>query len=126
MARTYRARNVKERVQQTVAWCREHSPTALPVVVRWQPSLPCRSYAETTRDSRRFYVTLSFSRLRGSWVLANDTVLHEWAHCATWLDHRPGHPPEFWAEYGRLYALWCDGDGADEAKLYPIRRVRIR
>jgi len=128
LAKTHRAKNVKERVQQTVQWCRDESPTQYPVHVRWVPELTCKSQATSVRRGRRFNIELSWKRLRGSWSLSNDAVMHEWAHCAVWQEHRDlgDHPPEFWIEYGRLYGLWFDEGGAEDSRDLPVRRVRIR
>lgn len=115
-------------MQQTVAWCRATSPTQYPVRVRWLPELECKSQATCAKRGRRFDIELSWKRLRGSWSLANDCLIHEWAHAATWQEHRDlgDHPPEFWIEYGRLYVEWVELDGAKDAHDYPFRRVRIR
>lgn len=96
--------------------------------VTWIPELPCGSQASASRIGRKFDVELSWRRLRGSWALCNDAIIHEWAHCATWQEHRDlgDHPPEFWIEYGRLYVLWFEEGGCEEAKSYDFRKVRIR
>lgn len=128
MARTYRASNIKERAQQTVAWCRENAPTQYPVTVRWKPELESKAYAEASKVGRRFYIDLSWKRLRNSYSLTNETIIHEWSHCSVWMDHRdePIHDPIFALEFGRLYSLWFDGDGCDESTMYEFKKVRLR
>ena len=130
MAKTYKASNIKERAQQTAAWCRDNSPTQYPVVVRWKPELKSKAYAEASKVGRKFYIDLSWKRLRNSYGVMNETIIHEWSHCSVWLEHRdifnPVHDPIFSLEFGRLYSLWNDGDGFDESKLYKFKKVRLR
>ena len=121
-----RANNIRERIQQVAAWLSDEFPAQYPVEVRWVAYLSDGSFADSYRESRRFVIRLSWRRLRRDRSIAIDTLIHEHAHCSTWLPHREEeHPTEFYGELKRIEDAW-QSFGELESVAYPIKRVRLR
>lgn len=121
-----KANNIRERLQQVAAWLSDEFPAQYPVEVRWVSALPDGSFGESYREQRRFVIRLSWRRLRRDRAIAIETLMHEHAHCSTWLPHRDDeHPIEFYGELKRINDAW-EAVGELESIAYPIKRVRLR
>ena len=118
------------RLHQVAHWLKAEFPAPYPVTVQVLRIGPQRreragrdDKGETVRLGRRIYVRVD-SRLK--WGEAIDTLLHEWAHAASWtLDaaeqRLPStHPDEFWLMYGRIYRAYYEENGWRKSRDYPV------
>lgn len=115
----------RSEVEACAAWLREHFATPYPVRIKWVPHLKQEDpkisareratgiFACTERKGRVFVISLSL-RANRTIAQAVDSLLHEWAHCATWRHERVerkrqfDHDDTFALVYWRAYRGWID------------------
>lgn len=122
------AKTKEERAHQILAWLRDNYPCGRPVYIRWRKKLPQDCAGFTWRDGDALEIFLSKNRNR-TWVEANATLIHEYAHCIQWplarVEDQPEHrhhPPSFYAQEGELISDWSL-DGYEVSKAYSVKRV---
>lgn len=122
-----KARTVKQRSKQVLAWCKDIRPCGRPVEikwVRWTGKETKNDFALVCRVGNKLVIKMNTPKCR-TYSTAIDTVIHEYVHCLTWgmakveeNDKVPEHGPGFWAEFGVLDELWSVHGGQVDSKEY--------
>ena len=119
----------KARLRQVARYLEAHWPAPFPVRLRLERISPRHEcVGETYRDgSKRALVLRIDSRACFSWALG--TLVHEWAHAATWATslrhekkqleaYHPDHPVEWNAVHGAMTSKLFDDGGLEESETW--------
>lgn len=138
---TVRRPKLLDRMRQLENWLRLEFPADSPVRVRWMrevrstdpkdpPEVRRAGYfGETWKEGRTYIITMSKRRCHTR-SLAEETLMHEWAHTLAWNtglrgNQCQGHHSDEWAlSYGRIYRAWIDENGWEQARELPMRPVQ--
>ncbi len=97
---------------KTIRWLRKEFPALFPIIVR------SRVFKSLFGDARlaykgdtpfRFLIRINKKKNFDAKI---DTLLHEWAHCLTWLGdgQDEDHSPEWGISHARIYRRFLEWD----------------
>ena len=127
-----RAPTMIARVDQVYRWLSDKYACEYPVRLRWYKKFPGPDLWDADTflpDSRSgFVIRMNRSTLYNRWI-ANNTLLHEWAHCLSWdiLNVRPlakHHDRRWGVAYAKLYSAFVDEGGSVVSQEYRWKRTK--
>ncbi len=99
---------------KTIAWLRRNFLTSAIVYVE---SAKIKGHGYTKPEGGYFQIRINS---RKSFALRIDTLLHEWAHCMTWLGDESDiedHGAEWGIAYARLYRTFLEWNYGREGSM---------
>ena len=113
------AKALADDLQRFERWLKSHFTVMLPVNVYLMETIEevdvdpdtVQGICEVDPDKKCINIKMTWKAPRHQ---AIETLMHEWAHARTmWVTDRDDihHPPEFWLDFGRMYAKFFDEGG---------------
>ncbi len=99
---------------RTIAWLRRNFPPSSDVFVK---SAAIKEHGYTRPGTGYYQIVIN---KRKSFGLRIDTLLHEWAHCLTWLGAETDiedHGAEWGIAYARLYRTFLEWNYGREGNM---------
>ena len=102
----------EEKIKAVKTWLpylTEHFPLSKPFYIRYFHDPENHGDCDLSRSKKSFIIRLSLTN-----NIANlcEWLMHEWAHARIWELHGDEqHPPEFYAQFGRIRNFMIDQDG---------------
>jgi hypothetical protein len=115
----------RKRLHQVKRYLAAHWPTPFPVKLRIERVSERHDFVGITYRVRDSLLIRLDSRMQFGYAV--ETLLHEWAHAATWpasirfestqvKEEVPLHDPPFQGTYGSIIHAFEDGDAYDDSK----------
>ena len=115
----------RKRLHQVARYLQAHWPTPFPVRLRIERIADEHNSVGLTYRTKSGLVIRLDPRMQFGYAF--DTLLHEWAHAATWpasaaFEHTqvregiPIHDPQFGAVYREIIHAFDDGDAMEDSK----------
>ena len=104
----------KQKWIKTIAWLRRNVPADSPVCIK---SIKIKEHGYTKPEIGYYQIKIN---RRKSFDLRIDTLLHEWAHCMTWMGTEADiedHGAEWGIAYAKLYRTFLEWNYGREGNM---------
>ena len=105
---------IAKKWRSTIAWLHRNFPADSPISIK---SVSMKEHGYTQPETGYYQIKVNKKK---SFSLRIDTLLHEWAHCLTWLGAETDiedHGAEWGIAYARLYRTFLEWNYGREGSM---------